>query len=144
MLIRLWLATGRAVMGEERQVGSKKEGRRTEVVTEVEGLAGGPVGVVPGRGVGVGVEEPPVAAANGVVPVRRRVVRRRRGRRRPGARQARHQDGGHDGRCRGRREQPRHGSRRRARAQRVGGVELGCVVLVRSCSAVLLLEWNAG
>lgn len=103
MLIRLWLATGRAVMGEERQVGSKKEGRRTEVVTEVEGLAGGPVGVVPRRGVGVGVEEPPVAAANGVVPVRRRVVRSRRGRRRPGARQARHQDGGHDGRCRGRR-----------------------------------------
>jgi hypothetical protein len=57
----------------------------TEVVAEVEGLAVGPVRVVAGAGVGLGVEEPPVLAANGVVPVRRRVgavgtLRGRRGR----------------------------------------------------------------
>jgi hypothetical protein len=57
----------------------------TEVVAEVECLAIGPVRVVAGAGVGRGVEEPPVLAADGVVPVRQRVgvvgaLRGRRGR----------------------------------------------------------------
>lgn len=71
--MQLLLATASLHQWKQNRGAEKQASNgRTEVVAEIKGLAGGPVGVVAGGGVARRVEEPPVGAGHRVVLVRRR------------------------------------------------------------------------